>query len=63
MHTSGFNGSMSALLQEYRQTFLNIDLMVIQALEPLFMGIWGSGDMMTPIPQSYGTMLAWNLGH
>lgn len=63
MHTSGFSGSRSALLQEYRQTFLNIDLMVIQALEPLFLGVWGSGDMMTPMPQTFGTMLAWNLGH
>lgn len=61
--TSGFSGSRSALLQEYRQTFLNIDLMVIQALEPLFLGMWGSGDMMTPMPQVYGTTLAWNLGH
>ncbi len=32
--------SFSQLLQEYRQTFLNIDMQVIDALQPLFMGIW-----------------------
>lgn len=32
--------SFSKLLMEYRQTFLNIDMQVIDALQPLFMGIW-----------------------
>lgn len=30
----------SEMLQKYRDTFLNIDLMVIRELEPLFMGLW-----------------------
>lgn len=30
----------SELLQKYRETFLNIDMMVIEELEPLFMGLW-----------------------
>lgn len=30
----------SELLQKYRETFLNIDMMVINELEPLFMGLW-----------------------
>lgn len=30
----------SELLQKYRETFLNIDMMVIDELEPLFMGLW-----------------------
>ena len=30
----------SEMLQKYRDTFLNIDLMVIKELEPLFMGLW-----------------------
>ena len=42
---------------------LNIDIMVINSLEDLFMGIWGSGDNMTDIPKPYGTSLAYNLGH
>ena len=62
-HTSGFTGSRSQLLAEYRQTFLNIDMMVIQSLEPLFLSMWGSGDMMTNTPGMSPTSLAWNIGH
>lgn len=28
------------LLQKYRETFLNIDMQIINELEPLFMGLW-----------------------
>ena len=31
----------SAMIKEFRETFLNIDMMVIRELEPLFMQIWG----------------------
>lgn len=31
----------SAMLKEFRETFLNIDMLVIRELEPLFMQIWG----------------------
>lgn len=34
----------SAMLREFRETFLNIDMMVIRELEPLFMQIWGDID-------------------
>ena len=30
----------SEMLTKYRDTFLNIDLMVIRELEPLFIGLW-----------------------
>lgn len=30
----------SEMLNKYRDTFLNIDLMVVKELEPLFMGLW-----------------------
>lgn len=62
-HTLGTSGSQSQLLQDWRNTMLNIDLMVINSLEDLFMGMWGSGDSMTNVPQLYGTSLAYNLGH
>ena len=62
-HTSGTSGSQSQLLTDWRNTMLNIDLMVINSLEDLFMGMWGSGDNMTNIPQMYSTSLAYNLGH
>lgn len=32
--------SSSRLLMEYRQTFLNIDMMVVNELSDLFMGLW-----------------------
>lgn len=45
---SGFAGSMSAMLMEYRQTFLNIDMMIIGELDTLFMGVWDNGDERYP---------------
>lgn len=41
-HVKGKGGgaSYSAMLKEYRETFLNIDLQIIDELEPLFMGLW-----------------------
>ena len=33
-------GTYSKMVNEWRDTFLNIDLMVIRELEPLFMGLW-----------------------
>lgn len=39
-HEAGFRQSQAELLQKYRDTFLNIDMMVIKDLEDLFMGVW-----------------------
>lgn len=41
-HVSGKSGgaSYSKLLKEYRETFLNIDVMIINELADLFMNIW-----------------------
>lgn len=40
-HVYGYsNYSPSKLLDEYRETFLNIDMMIIKELNKLFMGIW-----------------------
>lgn len=36
----GYNGNASELLTKYRETFLNIDMMIISELENLFMGVW-----------------------
>ena len=39
---SGYQGtSPASLLEEYRKTFLNVDMQVIASLERLFMGLWG----------------------
>lgn len=37
---SGFNNSESELLMKYRETFINIDMMVIDSLSELFMGVY-----------------------
>ena len=34
------SASYSKMLQEYRETFLNIDMMVIEELDDLFFGLW-----------------------
>ena len=40
-HVYGFNGKGgSEMLLKYRETFLNIDVMVINELEDLFFGLW-----------------------
>lgn len=47
-HTKGFSGASGAqLITEWRRAMLNIDLLVIQELEPCFMAVWGSADTMT----------------
>lgn len=43
----GYSGSPSALLQDFRDTILNIDLDIINELEELFMQIWSTGDQYT----------------
>lgn len=42
--STGFTGSMSSLLMEYRNTFLNIDLEIINNLDDLFMSIWNINE-------------------
>ena len=40
-HVVGYEGAnLSKMLKDYRDTFLNIDLMVIKELEPLFFQLW-----------------------
>lgn len=41
-HVEGNNGakSFSELLVQYRETFMNIDMMIINDLNDLFMGVW-----------------------
>lgn len=44
---TGRQGSASALLLEYRQTFLNVDMEIIKELASLFSGIWDSNAYFT----------------
>ena len=46
-HTWGYAGHAPALIDAWRSTFANIDMMVIDELETLFMGIYSSNDGFT----------------
>ena len=39
-HVKGYTGSPSALINEFRSSFLNIDMLVIDSLSDLFMSLW-----------------------
>lgn len=43
----GFQGSQSALLMEYARSRMNIDMLIIEDIADLFMGVWGTSDDYT----------------
>ena len=47
--TVGYQGSPSELLTAYRATLLNIDMMIVDELSDLFMGLWDNGDSFLPV--------------
>lgn len=50
-HRAADNGrrrSIAALLQEQREAYLNVDAEVVDAMEPLFFGIFDRGEMGAP---------------
>lgn len=47
-HTTGYQGSPAALLDAYRATLMNIDMLVIGDLAELFMGVWDNGADYSP---------------
>ena len=49
---TGSQGQTSMLLFQHRQTLVNVDLMVLNELEELFMAVWSNGDEFTP--RGYG---------
>jgi hypothetical protein len=46
--TTGRQGSANRLLAEYRSNILNIDLMILNELDELFMGIWDTDTEFLP---------------
>lgn len=46
-HSWGRSGHTAALIAAWRETFVNVDMMVISELEPLFMGLHSSNDSFT----------------
>ena len=49
----GFSGSMASLIEAHRDAIINIDMMVIAQLEPLFMLLWTPPTNMIGV-QPYG---------
>jgi hypothetical protein len=45
--TTGYQGHTAALIAAWRETFINVDMMIINELNELFMQIWSSGDPFT----------------
>jgi len=52
--TSGYSGNPAELVWAMRQTFMNIDLMVIEQLSELFMMVWDNGEEYTRGNNNYG---------
>jgi len=44
---SGYQGVASELIMRYRDSLINVDIMVIAELDELFMGVWDTGDTYT----------------
>lgn len=52
--TEGYQGYPARLLQQYRETILNIDMMVVNAFADCFMTIWNTNDDYSPYPDRRG---------
>ena len=46
---TGRQGHAAELLAAWRRTFLNIDMSVIDTIEPLWFGLWTTGDVFTTL--------------
>jgi hypothetical protein len=65
-NTKGYQGVASDLLMRYREALLNIDVMILNELEELFMLVWDNGDEYFDNGQVavgyygyYGSMIGW----
>jgi hypothetical protein len=64
--TKGFQGIASDLMMRYRESLINIDVMILNELQEMFMLVWDNGDEYMsngPLagiysPYSYG-MIGW----
>ena len=45
--TTGFQGNAALMILQYRQSLVNVDMMIIEELQNLFMLVWGNGDEYT----------------
>lgn len=42
--TTGFQGNAALMILQYRQSLVNVDMMIIDELKTLFMLLWNNGD-------------------
>jgi len=52
--TAGFQGNAAMLLLQYRQSLVDVDMMILDELQTLFMLIWANGDEFTESSNGYG---------
>lgn len=45
--TTGSQGHAAMLIYQYRQTLINVDMMLLEALDSIFMQVWDNGDNFT----------------
>ena len=54
----GRRGPVGALLADWRASMLNVDMMVVSEIQPLFMGLWNNGDRtsanVVPVWRGFG---------
>jgi hypothetical protein len=66
-NTKGYQGVAADLLMRYREALLNIDVMILNELEELFMLVWDNGDEYFDNSAlgsfsyfgNYGSMIGW----
>lgn len=51
--TSGYQGVVSDLVMRYRESLINVDLMIIRELEDCFMLVWDNGDSYFSTSRGY----------
>jgi len=57
--TSGFQGNAALMILQYRQSLVNVDMMIIEELkQDLFMLLWSNGDEFTE--RNYGSYAYFN---
>jgi len=52
--TTGFQGNAALMILQYRQSLVNVDMMIIDELQNLFMLVWDNGDEFTTAPPQLG---------
>lgn len=52
---SGYQGNPAELIWSLRQSFVNVDMMVIESLQELFMMVWDNGEDYTKENYGYGS--------